>query len=270
MATIDKSSISDLVAKYGSSSATAWLEFERYKLWKPSAPVPESSFTPIQGYMERGSYVFAWGNPLVSDPDALPNVARQFIAWCEDHDKRPVWSNVDAAMEEVLGTEFGWSTCSCIYEDVVDPAHVIELTSPDAKGQEGQKVVKDLKKNLSRAEKYNVKVQEITSTQWTEDDKIAVEQGIRDWKASKAGLQIAATTGLPWLDSEHRRYWVAKKDTEVSIALHSLACKELISSSACRNSHSYAHPRFSLANQECCSFPFRTERHIRSSHLHRP
>ncbi|KAF9534496.1 hypothetical protein CPB83DRAFT_889479 [Crepidotus variabilis] len=215
MSTADKAAISELVAKYGSSSATAWLEFERYKLWSPSEPVPESSFKPVQGYMERGPYIFAWGNPLVSDPSALPNVAKQFIAWCDAQDKRPVWSNVDGNLEEVLGSpEFGWSTCSCIYEDVVDPAHVIELTSPDSKGQEGQKVVKDLKKNLYRAEKYNVKVQEVKGNEWTEEDKVAIEQGIRDWKASKSGVQIASTTGLPWLDSEHRRYWVAKQEAE--------------------------------------------------------
>ena len=213
---IDKASIADLVAKYGSSSATAWLEFERYKLWQPSEPVPESSFTPVQGYMEKKDYIFAWGNPLVSDPAALPNVARQFLAFCEANGKRPVWSCVDRDLEEVLGSdEFGWCTVSCIYEDVVDPAHVMELTSPESKGLEGQKVVKDLKKNLYRADKYHVTVKEVRAEEWTNEDKIAIEQGIREWKANKSGVQIASTTLQPWLDSEHRRYWVAKKEGEV-------------------------------------------------------
>ncbi|KAH9474780.1 hypothetical protein JR316_0013245 [Psilocybe cubensis] len=215
MTMIDKTTVADLVAKYGSSSATAWLEFERYKLWQPTEPVLESSFTPVQGYMEKDPYIFAWGNPLVSDPAALPSVARQFVEFCESQGKRPIWSCVDRDLEEILGgPEFEWSTVSCIYEDVVDPAHVLELTSPESKGKEGQKVVKDLKKNLYRADKYDVKVQEILSNEWTEADKIAVEKGIAEWKENKSGVQIASTTLQPWLDSVHRRYWLAKKDGE--------------------------------------------------------
>ena len=49
-----KSTIADLVAHYGSSSATAWLEFERYKIWRPSRPIAESDFLPVQGYMREG------------------------------------------------------------------------------------------------------------------------------------------------------------------------------------------------------------------------
>jgi len=210
-----KADIADLVATHGSSSATAWLEFSRYKLWSPSEPVPESSFTPVQGYMENDPYIFAWGNPLVSDSAALLPVARQFVQFCEDQGKRAVWACVDWELEEILGSsEFGWSTVSCIYEDVVDPAHVVDLTSPESKGKEGQKIIKDLKKNLGRAEKYHVSVKEMQSNDWTDEEKIKVEQGIKDWKDSRKGVQIASTSMVPWLDSEHRRYWLAKQDDE--------------------------------------------------------
>jgi len=216
MTTADRTSIADLVAKYGSSSATAWLEFGRYKLWSPSEPVPESAFTPVQGYMEKDPYIFAWGNPLVSSPAALPSVARQFADFCVAQGKRPVWACVDYELEEVLGSEgFGWSTVSCIYEDVVDPAHVLDLTSPESKGKEGQHVIKDLKKNLYRADKYGVHVEEVKKDSWTAEDKAQVEEGIRLWRESKSGLQIASTTLQPWLDEEHRRYWVARKDDQV-------------------------------------------------------
>ncbi|KAF8902607.1 hypothetical protein CPB84DRAFT_1814901 [Gymnopilus junonius] len=213
MAVLDKSVVADLVAKYGSSSATAWLEFERYKLWKVPEPVQESSFTPIQGYMEKDPYIFAWGNPLVSDPAALPAVAHKFIRDFESQGKRIVWCCVDRDLEEVLGgPEFDWCTVSCIYEDVVDPAHLIELTSPEAKGKEGQHAVKDLKKNLYRARKYEVRAHEVKNNEWTEEDKAAIEKGISEWKESKSGVQIASTTVQPWLDSAHRRYWVATKE----------------------------------------------------------
>src|SRR5258708_7564930 len=199
MSTInDKASIADLLAKYGSSSSTAWLEFNRYKLWRPSEPVPESSFIPVQGYMEKDPYIFAWGNPLISNTAALPSVAASFVRWCERQGKRLVWCCVDADLEEVLGSaDFGWSTVACVNEDFIDPAHIIELTSAEAKGQEGQKVVKDLKKNLYRAEKYNVKVEEVLADQWTEEEKIAVDQGIRDWNTTRQLPQIPSTSGLP-------------------------------------------------------------------------
>ncbi len=222
----DKNAIADLVATHGSSSATAWLEFERYKLWRPEQSIPQSTFLPVQGYMEKGDYIFAWGNPLVSDTAALPAVARLFIEFCEEREKHAVWACVDRDLEEVLaGPGFGWATVSCIYEDVVDPAHVVELTAPEAKGTEGQRVVKDLKKNLSRAEKYNVKVDEMQATEWTQEDMLAVEQGIKDWKENKSGVQIASTAAEPWLDSEHRRYWLARVDGKVCVCIlrHSMA-----------------------------------------------
>ncbi|KAJ2919681.1 hypothetical protein MD484_g719, partial [Candolleomyces efflorescens] len=212
----DKSTIADLVAKYGSSSTTAWLEFERYKIWRPSFDITESDFLPVQGYMTRDHWIFAWGNPLVSSPAALGPTARAFIQFAEEHGLHPVWACADHELEQILGSEdFGWSTVSCIYEDYIDPAHVIELTSPEAKGQEGVHVVKDLKKNLMRAEKYDVHVDEVKAGGWKVGDRKKVEDGIAAWKASRSGIQIASTTIQPWLDEEHRRYWIAKKDEEI-------------------------------------------------------
>lgn len=130
----------------------------------------------------------------------------------------PVWACADADLEQILGEDFGWSTVSCIYEDYVDPAHVIELTSPEAKGQEGVHVVKDLKKNLMRAEKYDVHVDEVKGGGWKDEERKAVEAGIEAWRASRSGIQIASTTIQPWLDEKHRRYWVARKGGKVSIA----------------------------------------------------
>jgi len=85
------------------------------------------------------------------------------------------------------------SVVTCIYEDVVDPAHVVYLTSPEAVGKiGGASVVKDLKKNLKRAEREDVDVREVLDDEWEEDDKRAVEDGIRDWVKSRSGLQIAS------------------------------------------------------------------------------
>lgn len=191
----DKSSIAGLVAKHGSASATAWLEFDRYHIWQAQPnQVPESSFPPIQGYMARKQFVFAWGDPLVSDISALAPTARAFIAWAEGEGLHPVWCCADEPLEKVLA-ELTWSTVECIYEEVLDPDHVIELTSPEAKGQEGAKVVKDLKKNLRRAEKAGVSVVEVTG-QWTPEMRSEIHNGVEGWKKNRSGVQIASVSEL--------------------------------------------------------------------------
>ncbi|KAL0954949.1 hypothetical protein HGRIS_003882 [Hohenbuehelia grisea] len=218
----DKSTIADLVAEYGSSSASAWLEFDRYKIWRPAEPVAESTFLPVQGYMRRDPYVFAWGNPLVSSPAALLPTARAFAAWAEGQGLRPVWACVDHDLEVVLGgSPFSWCTVNCIYEDVVDPAHVVEITSDayekrrSADGQGLPSHLKDLRKNLRRAEKARVAVHEVKHEDWIEADRQEIEAGIVDWRKHRHGLQLASTSLQPWLDEKHRRYWVAHVDKKV-------------------------------------------------------
>ncbi|KAA1471688.1 hypothetical protein DENSPDRAFT_799830 [Dentipellis sp. KUC8613] len=209
----EKAQVADLIASYGSSSATAWLEFGRYKLWRPSKPIPQSSFTPVQGYLRSGAFVFAWGNPLVSDPSALEPTAEQFVEWAKSQKLRPIWLCVDADMERILGkdTRFNWSTLSCIVEDVLEPKHVVEIANADGGGS----TVKDLKKNLRRAERAHVQIREVKPDEWTDERKAEVDRGIHDWKKSRLGIQIASTSFQPWLDFEHRRYWVAEHEGKI-------------------------------------------------------
>jgi len=104
-ATGDKAGIAELIAQYGSSSATSWLEFARYKIWRPSVPIPQSSFPPVQGYLRSDPFVFAWGNPIVSDPAALEATCAAFIDWARSQKLRPIWLCVDGQMEQVLGAQ---------------------------------------------------------------------------------------------------------------------------------------------------------------------
>jgi len=187
----DKAGIAELIAQYGSSSATSWLEFSRYKIWRPSVPIPQSSFPPVQGYLRSDPFVFAWGNPLVSDPAALEATCAAFIDWARSQKLRPIWLCVDGQMEQVLGAQgskFGWSTLSCIVEDFLDPRSVVELAHSHGGGSE----VKDFKKNLRRAERGNVQVREVQRDQWSDAMKKQVEEGISSWKKSKTGIQIAS------------------------------------------------------------------------------
>lgn len=51
----NEDTLAELVAKYGNASSLAWLDAERYKIWRSSQPIPESTFTPVQGYFQRGT-----------------------------------------------------------------------------------------------------------------------------------------------------------------------------------------------------------------------
>ncbi|KAI9510595.1 hypothetical protein F5148DRAFT_1281796 [Russula earlei] len=213
-ATGGKAGIADLIAQYGSSPATSWLESGRYKIWHPDDPIPQSSFPPVQGYLRSDPYVFAWGNPMISDPAALEATCAAFINWDKSQKLHPIWLCVDSQVEQVLGaqgSQFGWSTLSCIVEDFLDPRSVVELAHSHGGGSE----VKDFKKNLRRAEREDVQVREVQPDQWTDTMRRQVEQGIASWKKSKSGIQIASASFQPWLDFEHRRYWIAEKGSDI-------------------------------------------------------
>ncbi|THU90628.1 hypothetical protein K435DRAFT_864129 [Dendrothele bispora CBS 962.96] len=272
----DKATIADLVATYGSSSATAWLEFDRYRIWQgasspaeatPSKPyVAESDFPPVVGYMHTKRYIFPWGDPIVSRPEALEPTARAFVKWAKEQGVKVVWCCVGHEMEEALA-KMGWATLQCIHEEVLHPEHVLEVTGwgDDEEDEEEKKErkrrerkerkerkekekeekkhkeekkekeerngsheressterfdkekLKDLKKNLRRAERAGVHAEEVTG-KWTSTEREQVEQGMLDWRRNKGlkGVQLASTTGLPWIDEGHRRYWVARQENQI-------------------------------------------------------
>ncbi|KAH7928703.1 hypothetical protein BV22DRAFT_1030465 [Leucogyrophana mollusca] len=209
---MDPAELADLIATHGNSTSTAWLERERYRTWRPAEPISQSAFAPVQGYLEANGWVFGWGSPIVPDNAALKPTAEAFVGWAHQLEMRPVYCCVDSALEEVLAG-MGWSTVSCINEDVVDPEHVMELTEGGGEGgSSAGSMVKDLKKNLRRAEKANVDVGEVRREGMGDAVKRELESGIEAWKEARSGLQLAATSFDPWLDFEHRRYWVARVD----------------------------------------------------------
>ncbi|KAG1746371.1 hypothetical protein EDB19DRAFT_354851 [Suillus lakei] len=146
---------------------------------------------------------------MVSDPKALKPTTQAFVSFAESKGMRCVYCCVDDKLEEILSS-MGWSTVSCINEDVVDPEHVMELTSESSEGDGS--MVKDLRKNLRRAERAHIDVTEIRENDWSDAVRKEIEDGVAAWKKSRTGLQLAATSFDPFLDFEHRRYWVARSD----------------------------------------------------------
>ncbi|KAF5368034.1 hypothetical protein D9758_004337 [Tetrapyrgos nigripes] len=275
----DKATIADLVASFGSSSSTAWLEFDRYRIWQAaSSPttstadkpfIEESSFPPVVGYMHTRRYVFPWGDPIVSSPAALEKVTTAFVGWAKNQGLKVVWCCVGYEMEEVLA-KMGWATVQCIHEEVLHPEHVLEVTGWGAEEEDEEErkerkkrerrekkerkekekeqqskaekkeehkeerkeskskertgssewfdkeKLKDLKKNLRRAERAGVHAVEITG-KWNASEREQVEHGMLEWRRNKGlkGVQLASTTGQPWIDESHRRYWIAKQENTV-------------------------------------------------------
>ncbi|VDB91356.1 unnamed protein product [Peniophora sp. CBMAI 1063] len=209
----EKEEIAKLIADYGSSSNTSWLEFSRYKIWRADKDIKGSSFRPVQGYLRSDPYVFAWGNPLVSDPSALTETCLEFWKWAKSQKLKLVWCCVDDQMEKILGkgSKFNWSIVSCIVEDVMEPHNVVELATQAG----GDSSAKDFKKNVRRAEREGVDIREVGWNDWSDDQKKEVEEGIIAWKQAKSGLQLASTSFQPWVDAEHRRYFVAEHNDKI-------------------------------------------------------
>ncbi|THH11634.1 hypothetical protein EW146_g7973 [Bondarzewia mesenterica] len=55
----DKAELTSLLPTYSSSSATVWLDIERYKIWRPTDAIPESYFRPMQGYLRSDPFILA-------------------------------------------------------------------------------------------------------------------------------------------------------------------------------------------------------------------
>ena len=160
-------------------------------------------------------YIFAWGNPLVSSPAALEKTARAFIAFAEASRLHPVWCCVDHDLEAALASPtLGWATLSCIYEDVLDPAHVVELVDP--KLGHHTPAAEHLMKSLTRAEKSLVTVHEVKYGAWHAAEREAVENGVN---RAHSGVEFHTMSAKPWLDEEHRRYWIAVKDGKARFSL---------------------------------------------------
>lgn len=113
----DKEWLPQLIAKYGHSLSTAWIE-ERYSLWRGKNH--QQSNPRVQGYLARGKYYFAWGNPICRDNEEVKReIAHEFTEWCSSKHKKVVWCCVEGDFADILGKEMDWSVLSCVREDVL-------------------------------------------------------------------------------------------------------------------------------------------------------
>jgi len=202
-----------LIAKYGGSLSTAWIE-ERYSVWRGKNH--QQSNPRVQGYLARGKFYFAWGNPICRDNEEVKHeIAHEFVEWAtKTKHKKVVWCCVDGTFADILGKELNWSVLSCVREDVLHP----DIKKLDQK---------DVRQNVRRAERAHVTFDELhfKAPKFSPDDatREEIEAGLERWKAGRSGTQIAAAGLLPWLDAQHRRYFIARDEHKKIVAVCILA-----------------------------------------------
>jgi hypothetical protein len=83
---------------------------------------------------------------------------------------------------------------------------------------EGAHSVKDLKKNLRKAEKAEVDIEVVGEFDWTDQERMAsVADGIGELKLRVvlAGTDLSVDNVVSLVDRRHRRYWLAKQGQTV-------------------------------------------------------
>jgi len=201
---MNKEEVATLIPAFGESSAHDWLE-PRYSIWV--GPSHTTERPAVQGYATRDGWCLCWGNPLAVTED-LGQVAKDLLAWAEQHSLAVLWCCVDNDLQHILST-LDYSVVSCIKEDTIDPL-TVKWTS------------NDLKKNIRKAERAGVQIIEKTA-QWTLEERAEVDEGVKNWKNSRNGEQVASDSLAPWMDEIHRRYWIAQTPAGQIVGLMVLA-----------------------------------------------
>jgi hypothetical protein len=118
----EKADLPFLIAQFGSASSTTWLE-SRYKIWRGETSTDEAP--RIQGYLHHHDWLFAWGDPIcLETAEEMKATAAEMWAWAKKQKRHLVWCCISDSFAEVLAGGIGpknkgWSTLSCIREDVL-------------------------------------------------------------------------------------------------------------------------------------------------------
>ncbi|TIB86658.1 hypothetical protein E3Q20_01586 [Wallemia mellicola] len=190
---IEKDKLAELIAtneKY--SPATSWLE-ERYSLFIKNGNV--------QGYIQLDGYQFYWGDPIVINGEPIEFI-RHTIDFAKEYSCTPVFCEISEDLEALLeNDEFKFSCLSCTHEDIINPT-------------EANLDVKDVQQNVRRSQRAGVEVYELSGDP-TDEQRDAINEGVEQWKQGRKGDQIATASMDPFLDSVHRRFFIAHIENKI-------------------------------------------------------
>ena len=185
--------LTHLIANYGDASNTSALD-ARYRVWR--SHINGAAIGYSKG---KGGYVIVVGNPLC-DESQYKETIDEFLPWLKKNVGKPIWILVSSEVERILAESYDWRCISCVAEDRIDPK--VNRGHDDA-------VVMRKARHAKRSAVHVVSTQQgqLPAPELIEK----VNKRIEDWKASRntSGKQVHLTDVAPWVDYEHRTYFVA-------------------------------------------------------------
>jgi len=183
--------LSKLVAAYGDSTNTIWLD-PFWTVWR------DQKTGAAVGYVQENKFAITFGNPLC-DPRHMSQVVRSYLHYIQDEKRlKPIWACVDHVCEHVLAYELGWSAVSAVAEERFNPTEV-----------EPEKNDKTIRRKVHRAERDGVKIIEVDG-EVDEHTQELINKRLADWVSHRKGTQIHLTGLRPFDDAKHRKYFYAK------------------------------------------------------------
>jgi len=198
--------LTKLIANYGDSTNTSWLD-ARMQVWR------DSDTGAAVGYCRMRRYVLVMGNPLC-DTSQYERVVSRFLEYvrAEMHAK-PVWMMVGEPIENILGGRFGWCSLTCTADQRID-----NVRNNPAKHDH------EIQRKMRHTKKLGVSIDEVP---FHENVPTALQEEVNEcihaWQKSRRGTQVHLTDVRPWIDQEHRHYFVARDSDKKVCALVVLA-----------------------------------------------
>ncbi|KAG9031875.1 hypothetical protein FRB95_002148 [Tulasnella sp. JGI-2019a] len=194
-----------LIANYGDATNTAWLD-ERYKVWRH-----EQTGAAV-GYVPQDGFAIILGDPLC-DKSQYGKVMQAFLRYIKKETKlNPLWLLVGECAEEILGGKLGWRTLTCVVEARVDP-------SMDPGEQD-----RNVDRKIRHAQKEGIVITDIPPGTVVPDDiREECNQPMKEWLDNRKGKQVHLTELNPFVDPEHRLYFIARDKENKIVALVAMA-----------------------------------------------
>ncbi|KOS12529.1 aspartyl-trna cytoplasmic [Malassezia pachydermatis] len=186
-----------LIANYGDSTNTSWLD-DRIKVWRH----PDTG--AAVGYTKRKHNILVVGNPLC-DHSQYENVISKFLEFCRlELQGKPIWLMVSESVEGILGGRHGWCTLTCTADQ-----RIKDVRRNPAKNDH------EIQRKIRHANKVGVSIQEVAFHQTVpEDVKKECDARIQEWQRNRKGMQVHLTDVRPWVDEEHRAYYLARDENK--------------------------------------------------------
>lgn len=189
-------SLEELIAKYGDSSNTTWVE-EKFDVWRHEKTGAAVGYVVSEDDEDKKKqFCIVWGNPLC-EPSQLKEVIHAFLEFVHKNKWAPIWSCAGQNVEKILAEELQWRAVACIQEDALDPTK----TNPEEN--------KEVRKHIRKAQKAGCEIVKCDGPP-SDDIRKQIDECIAQWKAGRKGTQVHTTNVEPWRDTEHRHYFYAK------------------------------------------------------------